>query len=226
MLPVPLRLPGGFAFAAAVAAVARRGSGSVDVDVDVDVDGVVDAAGLWRRKVEGSGEGRRGRIREAKDSLEARVVREGVVGGMLLGSWESLGGVPAGGGVGGRGRKKGILRGDVVGEGWVGEGTEVLRVAFEVVDSLVGLSGWGASSEGALGLGFVGAWVVLLLLGSLAEALFVAVPAFDAADTDAWQLSVLLLSCGDSGLSAVVVPFCCDLAGEESMLVRDEDSLE
>ncbi len=77
----------------------------------------VDFAGWSRWKDEGSGEGRRLRIREAKDSLEARVERSrGVeVGGMRGG----LGGVVVGGGVGGRGRKKGILRGEELGEGGV-----------------------------------------------------------------------------------------------------------
>ncbi len=78
----------------------------------------VDFAGWSRWKEEGSGEGRRLRIREAKDSLEARVLRsrEVEVGGMRGGSWGDFGGVVVGGGVGGRGRKKGILRGEEVGE--------------------------------------------------------------------------------------------------------------
>ncbi len=67
-------------------------------------------------KAEGSGSARRLRIREAKDSLEASELRSLVVGGMMLGSWASLDGVDEGGGVGGRGRKKGIFRGDSSGE--------------------------------------------------------------------------------------------------------------
>ncbi len=37
---------------------------------------------------------------------------------------------------------------------------------------------------------------------------------------------MLLLACGDSGRSAVVARFRCDLIGEDSMLVTDEESLE
>lgn len=87
----------------------------------------------------GCGSGRRLRIREAKDSLEARglvvvVVKSRVVGGMALGSWWSLGDVDWGGGVGGRGRKKGIFRGDASGE----------------VVVLCGLESSSSSSSGAL----------------------------------------------------------------------------
>lgn len=98
-----------------------------------------DSAGLWSWKEDGSGSGRRLRIREAKDSLEARglvvvVVKSRVVGGMALGSWWSLGDVDWGGGVGGRGRKKGIFRGDASGE----------------VVVLCGLESSSSSSSGAL----------------------------------------------------------------------------
>lgn len=99
-----------------------------------------DSAGLWSWKEDGSGSGRRLRIREAKDSLEARgvvVVKSRVVGGMALGSWWSLGDVDWGGGVGGRGRKKGIFRGDASGEVVVLCGFESLSssVASAVVAS-------------------------------------------------------------------------------------------
>lgn len=74
------------------------------------------SAGSCSLKAEGSGEGRRLRIRDAKDSFDARVLKSLVVGGMLLGSCASLDGVDDGGGVGGRGRKNGIFRGDSPGE--------------------------------------------------------------------------------------------------------------
>lgn len=101
-----------------------------------------DSAGLWSWKEDGSGSGRRLRIREAKDSLEARgvvvVVKSRVVGGMALGSWGSLGDVDCGGGgVGGRGRKKGIFRGDASGEVVVLCGFSSLSVALVVVASVV-----------------------------------------------------------------------------------------
>ena len=59
---------------------------------------------------------------------------------------------------------------------------------------------------------------------AICEALLVAVSS-EEADTDTQDSSVLLLSCGESGRSAVVARFCCDLTAEESMLVTDEDSL-
>ena len=46
-------------------------------------------------------------MREAKDSLEASVLRAVSVGGIMGGSWISLGGVVEGGGVPGRGRVNG-----------------------------------------------------------------------------------------------------------------------
>ena len=102
----------------------------------------VDSAGLLSWKEEGSGSGRRWRIREAKESLEARVLRSRVVGGMMLGSWESFGGVDVGGGVGGRGRKKGILRGDdASGESVVLGDAVSLDVAFGGVAFMVVLLG-------------------------------------------------------------------------------------
>ncbi len=48
-------------------------------------------------------------MREAKDSLEARVLRAVSVGGIVGGSWVSLGGVAEGGGVPGRGRVNGRM---------------------------------------------------------------------------------------------------------------------
>lgn len=48
-------------------------------------------------------------MREAKDSLEASVLRAVSVGGIMGGSCVSLGGVDEGGGVPGRGRGKGRM---------------------------------------------------------------------------------------------------------------------
>ena len=85
----------------------------------------------------GSGSGRRVRIREAKDSLEARVVRARVVGGVVVGGWAGLGGVDEVGGLGGRGRKNGIFRGDSLGESVVLDDSELLSVALAKVASPV-----------------------------------------------------------------------------------------
>lgn len=95
------------------------------------------SAGLLSLKAAGSGSGRRVRIREAKDSLEARVVRARVVGGMVLGGWAGLGGVDEVGGVGGRGRKNGIFRGDSLGEFVVLDDSELLSVVLAAVASPV-----------------------------------------------------------------------------------------
>ena len=48
----------------------------------------------------------------------------------------------------------------------------------------------------------------------------------DEADIDKLDSSVLLLLCGDRGRSAVAAMFCCDLTMDDSMLVKDVDSLE
>ena len=78
----------------------------------------------------------------------------------------------------------------------------------------------------SFGLVAAAALVVLLSFAFLAVCgvSFVAVLS-DEADTDTSDSSALLLSRGDSGRSAVVAMFCCDLTGDESMLVIDEDSL-
>lgn len=102
MLPVPLL----FARLHALFELGRLGLGSSSLD----------SAGSFSLKADGSGSGRRLRIRDAKDSLEARVLKSLVVGGMLLGNCASLDGVDEGGGVGGRGRKNGIFKGDSSGE--------------------------------------------------------------------------------------------------------------
>lgn len=114
-------------------------------------------------KEDGSGEGRRLRIREAKDSFEARVLKSRVVGGMVLGSWASLEGVDEGGGVGGRGRKKGILRGETSGVLGVLCGSVSRCVVFAAGDSLVLRLEWESSAEILIGSAVVAASVILLL---------------------------------------------------------------
>lgn len=151
------------------------------------LDGGSDAVGLgsvsW--KAVGSGSGRRLRIREAKDSLEASVLMSRTVGGMVLGSWASLEGVDEGGGVGGRGRKKGIFRGDS--SGGFGVLCESAETSGEVavVASPVLLLKWEPSAEGWLGSVAVTASVTLVFFESSAmcEAPFAAVLS-DEADTD------------------------------------------
>ena len=118
MLPVPLlfpRLPALSEFGGMRLGASLVGVGSVS----------------W--KADGSGSGRRLRMREAKDSFDARVLKSLMVGGMLLGGCASLHGVDEGGGVGGRGRKKGILRGDTSGESVVLCDTASLSVALAAV---------------------------------------------------------------------------------------------
>ena len=136
-------------------------------------------------KAEGSGSGSRLRIRVAKDSLEARVLKSRVVGGMLLGNWASLEGVDEGGGVGGRGRKKGIFSGDSLGEFVV-----LCDCASSSVALAAGASGMvSVRRESSIGVLFgvvaVAASVVLLFLGSSAmcKASFVEALS-DEADTD------------------------------------------
>lgn len=101
MLPVPLLFP---------RPDALPGLGSVGLG------GSTVGLGSVSWKADGSGSGRRLRIKEAKDSFEASVLKSLVVGGTLLGNCASFDGGDEGGGVGGRGRKKGIFRGDSSGD--------------------------------------------------------------------------------------------------------------
>ena len=119
-------------------------------------------------KADGSGSGRRLRIKEAKDSLEASVLKSRVVGGMVLGSWASLEGVVVGGGVGGRGRKKGIFRGDDSGDFGVLCGSASSSVDFAAVASSVLLMFWESSIEVSFASVAVAASVALPFLGSSA----------------------------------------------------------
>ena len=67
---------------------------------------------------------------------------------------------------------------------------------------------------------------VLMSLGALAvcDASLAAVLS-DEIDADKVDSSVMLLPRWDSVRSALVATFCCDLEGEDSMLVTDEDLL-
>lgn len=171
MLPVPLLFP-------------RLQEPSSDDDGGGGGAGGSEAVGLgsvsW--KAAGSGSGRRLRIREAKDSLEASVLMSRTVGGMVLGSWAGLEGVDVGGGVGGRGRKKGIFRGDSSGDVGVLCGSAETWGEFAVVSSTVLLLEWESSAEGSVA---VAALVTLVFFESSAicEASFVAALS-DEADTD------------------------------------------
>ena len=177
-------------------------------------------------KAEGSGSGRRLRIREAKDSFEASVLKSLAVGGMMVGNCASLDGVDAGGGVGGRWRKKGIFRGDSAGESVVLGDSTSSSIAFAAVASPVLLLCRESSLEGLFGLVDAAIPAVLLLLDSSAVARAPLVAALsDEADADTEDSSVLLLTCGDNGRPAVGARFCCDFTDEDSMLVTDEDSL-
>ena len=144
----------------------------------------------------------------------------------MLGSCASLDGVDAGGGVGGRWRKKGIFRGDSSGEFVVLGDSTSSSIAFAAVASPAFLLCRKSSSEVLFGLVAAATPAVLLLLDSsaVARAPFVAALS-DEADPDTEDSSVLLLTCADSGRPAVVAGFCCDLTDEDSMLVTDEDSL-
>lgn len=156
MLPVPLLFPRLAARSEVVVGGAGHGGSS-----PVGLGSV-----SW--KAEGSGSGRRLRIKEAKDSFEASVLMSLVVGGMLLGSWASLDGVDAGGGVGGRGRKKGIFRGDSSGSFDVLCDSASSSVAFTAVASAVLLLLRGSSMGNSFGLVAVAASKTLLFFGASA----------------------------------------------------------
>lgn len=170
MLPVPLLFPR----LAARSELGGVGHGGSSVGL-----------GSVSWKADGSGSGRRLRIKEAKDSFEASVLMSRVVGGMLLGSWASLDGADEGGGVGGRGRKKGILSGDSSGELVVLCDSASSSVDCVVVVSAVSLLFRELSMEFLFGSVAVAASEVLLFFGALTmcEAPCVAV-LFDEADTD------------------------------------------
>lgn len=127
-----------------------------------------------------------------------------IVGGMLLGSWAGLDGVDEGGGVGGRGRKKGILRGETSGELFVLWDSASSSVVLLAVASEVLLLLEGSWIDGFAGAVAVAASEVLAFLGTsaLCEAPFVAVLS-DEADTDTEDSSVLLLPRGDSWRSGI-----------------------
>ena len=119
----------------------------------------------------------------AKDSFEASVLKSRVVGGMVLGSWASW--VDEGGGVGGRGRKKGILRGDDSGVFGGLRDSVSMSVDFAAGSATVLRLEWEVSAEVLVGSVAVAASAMLLFgeSSAMCEAPFVVVLS-EEADTD------------------------------------------